>query len=65
MAGRVTAAADSVAALVFRGAQKVGGGKGEAVANAVTGPLLGRIHEPCSDACGHCNVPCVNGTCNH
>lgn len=65
MAARVTAVADSAAALIFKGAKKIGGARGEAVANAVTGPLLGRVHERCSDACGHCNVPCVNGTCQH
>jgi hypothetical protein len=62
---KASTAADSAATAVFRAGRKVGGKKGGDAANAVTGTLLGRRHEPCSDACGNCNVPCVNGTCNH
>ena len=59
------AKADGAAAAVFRAGKAVAGETGGKAANAITGPLLGRRLEQCSDACGHCNVPCVNGTCNH
>jgi len=66
MFGRKAAeAADSAASTVFRAGRAVAGEKGGRVANAITGTVLGRTHEQCSDACGHCNVPCVNGTCGH
>jgi aldehyde:ferredoxin oxidoreductase len=58
-------AADSAAAAVARVGQKVAGEKGVKAANKITGPLFGQTFERCSDACGHCNVSCVNGTCNH
>lgn len=54
--GLLSKAADSAAATVARAGQKVAGDKGIQAANKITGPLLGRTHEKCSDACGHCNV---------
>jgi hypothetical protein len=63
--GLFSKAADSAAASIARAGQKIAGDKGVNAANKVTGPLLGRRFERCSKACGHCNVPCVNGTCNH
>jgi len=65
MPRRTSGAADSVTAVVFRAGRKVAGKAGGKAANAITGPVLGRTIEPCSDACGHCNVACVNGTCQH
>jgi hypothetical protein len=66
MCGRKAAnAADSAASAIFRVGRKVAGESGGKAANAVTGALLGRTQEKCSDACGHCNVSCVQGTCNH
>lgn len=60
---RASQAADSAADAVARLGQKVAGDRGVQAANKITGPLLGRTFEKCSDVCGHCNVPCVNGTC--
>lgn len=60
-----SAKADSATAAIFRAGKAVAGEKGGQAASAVTGPLLGRTVERCSDACGHCNVPCASGTCNH
>ncbi|WAZ22733.1 hypothetical protein STRCI_004019 [Streptomyces cinnabarinus] len=62
--GLFSKAADSAASTVARAGQKVAGGKGVEAVSKVTGPLLGRSFERCSEVCGHCNVPCVNGTCN-
>ncbi|MGW5197344.1 hypothetical protein [Streptomyces spiralis] len=61
---KASQAADAAAAAVARAGQKVAGGKGVKAANKITGPLFGQTFEQCSDRCGHCNVPCVNGTCN-
>ncbi|MFD5577278.1 hypothetical protein [Streptomyces pseudogriseolus] len=58
---KASQAADSIASAAVRAGQKVAGGKGADVANRITGSRL----ERCSDQCGHCNVPCVNGTCGH
>ncbi|MER7576322.1 hypothetical protein [Streptomyces sp. NPDC126514] len=57
-------AADSVASTVARAGQKVASEQGVEAVSKVTGPLLGRSFERCSQGCGHCNVPCANGTCN-
>jgi hypothetical protein len=65
MFGRNSKAADSAAAAVARAGQKVAGEKGVKAANRITGPLFGVTFERCSDKCGYCNVPCVNGTCTH
>ncbi|MEH0552561.1 hypothetical protein [Streptomyces sp. B21-101] len=62
---KASQAADSAAAAVARAGQKVAGDKGVKAANKITGPLFGQTFERCSTECGHCNVPCVNGTCNH
>ncbi|MER5903071.1 hypothetical protein ABT150_23680 [Streptomyces mirabilis] len=62
MLGRkASEAADSASSAVFRAGRKIGGEKGGKAANVVTGALLGRTHEQCGDACGHCNAPHANG----
>lgn len=63
--GLFSKAADSAANAIARAGQKAAGAKGVNATNKITGPLLGRTYERCSDKCGHCNVPCVNGSCNH
>lgn len=58
---KASQAADSVASAAIRTGRKIAGGKGAEVANRLTGSR----YERCSAACGHCNVPCINGTCGH
>ncbi|MFF0736860.1 hypothetical protein ACFYVK_35265 [Streptomyces chartreusis] len=53
--GLFSRAADSAASTVARAGQKVAGDKGVQAANKITGPLLGRTHEKCSDTCDNCN----------
>ncbi|MCX5598490.1 hypothetical protein OOK29_10095 [Streptomyces phaeochromogenes] len=58
-------ALDTAAIALHNTGKRVAGEKGVQAAQAVSSAALGRRLERCSDKCGHCNVPCVNGTCNH
>lgn len=64
MSGR-KAKLDSAAVALHKAGVKIGGRKGARVAKAISSATLGRHLEPCSEACGWCNVPCVNDTCDH
>ena len=58
---KASKAADVIASAAIRTGQKVAGGLGADAANRLTGSR----YERCADTCGHCIVPCVNGTCEH
>ena len=53
--GLFNKSADSAASIVARASQKVAGDKGVEAANKITGPLLGRTFEKCTDNCDHSN----------
>lgn len=48
---------DSAAVALHKAGVKIGGQKGVKVAKAISSVTLGRHLEPCSEACGRCNVP--------
>jgi aldehyde:ferredoxin oxidoreductase len=56
---------DSTVDALHNTGKKLAGEKGIKAAKAISKATLGRYLEKCDESCGHCNVPCVNGTCGH
>lgn len=54
--GKTSAKLDNAAVALHKAGVKVGGQKGARVAKAISSVALGRHLEPCSEACGWCNV---------